>query len=159
MVIRVHHDADGIAHFQISELDFCDGGSAGLGGDVIELGVIIDGEGLAINIDALAVGIEVSQNTGHVALFHFGGGDRVAVNGDVVDIALLELVLDLKFFAVSGDGELLFLAVHKEAVREALLFCGVDFTILAFGLDVSVVLNSQVDNILTICLPGGGICL
>ena len=147
MVIRVHHDADGIVYLQLIERDFRNSGSAGLSVDVIKFGVIVDGEGLVINIDAVAVGVEVSQNTGHVTLFHLGGGDRVAVNGDVVDIALLELVLDLELAAVSGDGELFFRAVHKEAVNKV-------FFVLAA--DGAVALNSQVDNILTGCPQGGG---
>ena len=150
MVIRVHHDADGIVYLQLIERDFRNSGSAGLSVDVIKFGVIIDGEGFIVNINLFAGRFDLGQNTGHIALFHLGGGDLTVINGDVVDIALLELVLDLKFSTVGGDGELFFLTIHREAVNK------VFFVILG---DSTVVLNTQVDNILTICLPGGGICL
>ena len=150
IVVPVHHNADGLIRIQAVKLDFLNLGPASLGGNVVELSILIDVEGALINADLLGSGIHFGQNTGRIALFHLGGGNLTVGNGDVVDIALLELVLDLELAAVSGDGELFFLAVHKEAVNKV-------FFVLAA--DGAVALNSQVDNILTICLRGGGICL
>ena len=153
MVIRVYYDADGLILLELIKLDVLNSGPAGLGGDVIELGILVDRKGLIVHLDppvAVIIGPHFGQNTGHIALFHLGGGDLIAINGDVVDIALLELVLDLELAAVGRNGKGLFSTIHKEAVLKSFL--------LILG-DLAVVLHSQVDNILTGCLRGGGVCL
>ena len=153
MVIRVYYDADGLILLELIKLDVLNSGPAGLGGDVIELGILVDRKGLIVHLDppvAVIIGPHFGQDTGHIALFHLGGGDLTVLNGDVVDVALLELVLDLELAAVGRNGKGLFSTIHKEAVLKSFL--------LILG-DLAVVLHSQVDNILTGCLRGGGVCL
>ena len=149
MVIRVHHDADGIIYLQLIERDFRNSGSAGLSVDVIKFGVIIDGEGFIVNINLFAGSFDVGQDTGHVALLQLDRGDFRSIQGDVIDITLHQLVLNGVVF-VLGDGVDFFLAVDIETVLEG---------VFVIAVRIGKVLNSQVDNILTICLPGGGICL
>ena len=149
MVIRVYYDADGLILLKVIKLDVLNSGPAGLGGDVIELSILVDRKGLIVHLDppvAVIIGPHAGQDTGHIALFHLGGGNLTVINGDVVDIALLELVLDLELAVVSGNGKGLFMAIHKEAVLKRFL--------LILG-DLAIVLHSQVDSVVASGCPGG----
>ena len=149
MVIRVYYDADGLILLELIKLDVLNSGPAGLGGDVIELGILVDRKGLIVHLDppvAVIIGPHFGQDTGHIALFHLGTGDCIAADGDIVDVALLELVLEFELAAVGGNGKGLFMAIHKETVLKRFL--------LILG-DPAIVLHSQVDSIVADGCPGG----
>ena len=149
MVIRVYYDADGLILLELFKLDVLNSGPAGLGGDVIELGILVDRKGLIVHLDppvAVIIGPHCGQDTGHIALFHLGTGDCIAADGDIVDVALLELVLEFELAAVGGNGKGLFMAIHKETVLKRFL--------LILG-DPAIVLHSQVDSIVADGCPGG----